>query len=164
MSLAAGRKSDPGRVLLIAILTVGWNGSTRIAVVAVLRDGTELLCGASDFKVFYLDDGALIRGTYPCPQDSCIKCERLKIDSKGAGGPGELAPSLLCIGNRGDQCSSNQKRDQAHMTSKRICQKRGPEQLHGARVLSRTVALAGSRPGPTRARTPCRPILVDLPR
>ena len=67
MSLAAGCKPDPRRVLLIAILTGGWNRSTRIAVVAVLRDGTELLCGAADFKFFYLDDGALIRGLYPCP-------------------------------------------------------------------------------------------------
>jgi hypothetical protein len=124
MPLAAGRKPDPRRVLLIAILTGGWNGSTCIAVVAVQRDGTELLCGTSDFKFFYLDDGALIRGLYPCPQDSCFKCERLKIDSKGAGGPGELAPSLLSIGDRGDQCTSNKKRDQAHMTSKGICQKR----------------------------------------
>ena len=67
MSLAAGGKPGPRRVLLIAILTGGWDGSTCIAVVAVQRDGTELLCAASDFNFFYLDDGALIRGLYPCP-------------------------------------------------------------------------------------------------
>ena len=132
MSLAAGRKPGPRRVLLIAILTGGWDGSTCIAVVAVQRDGTELLCGTSDFKFFHLDDGALIRGLYPCPQDSCFKCERLKIDSKGAGGSGELAPSLLSIGDGGDQCTSNQKRDQAHMTSKGICQRREEVLLNGS--------------------------------
>lgn len=116
MSLAAGHEPDPGRLLLIAILTGGWNGSTCIAVVAALGDGTELLRCATHLKLFHQDDGALIRGLYPCPQDSCFDRERLKIDSKGAGGPSELAPALLCIGDRGNQGPGNQQRDQTHVT------------------------------------------------
>ncbi|HEV8454980.1 MAG TPA: hypothetical protein VGQ24_08825 [Gemmatimonadales bacterium] len=103
--------------MLIAILIGGWNGSTCITVVALLGDGTELLRGASDFNVFYQDDGALIRGLYSCPQDSCFECERMKIDREGAGGPGELAPALLCMGDRGNQSAGKQKRDQTHMTA-----------------------------------------------